>query len=66
MGKRDTSKTFQQQASEKRVGFFTEYVHFLRSNKKWWLVPLLVVLLGLGVLVVLGSTGAAPFLYTLF
>lgn len=66
MSRKVGSKTFEQQASEKRVGLLVEFFHFLRSNKKWWLVPLLVVLLGLGVLVALGSTGAAPFLYTLF
>src|SRR5438876_148823 len=39
---------------------------FPRYNKKWWLLPIMVVILLLGVLVFLGSTGAAPFIYTLF
>ena len=39
---------------------------FLRDNKKWWLLPILVVLLLFGLLVVLSGTGAAPFIYTLF
>jgi hypothetical protein len=36
------------------------------QTRKWWLVPLIVVLLGIGVIVVLGGTAAAPFIYTLF
>jgi hypothetical protein len=40
---------------------------FLRVRKKFWLVPLLVVTVILGVLVVLGESSAlAPFIYTLF
>ena len=39
---------------------------FLAHNKKWWLTPILVVLLLLGGLVALGASGAAPFIYTLF
>jgi hypothetical protein len=47
-------------------GIFSEFWAFLRYNKKWWLLPIMVVILLLGVLVFLGSTGAAPFIYTLF
>jgi len=36
------------------------------ENKKWWLVPILLVFVLLGVLIVLGGTSAAPFIYTLF
>ena len=39
---------------------------FLRHNKKWWLTPIIVLFLLLGVLVILGGTGAAPFIYTVF
>ncbi len=38
----------------------------LRHNKKWWLTPIVIVLFLLGVLVVIGGTAAAPFIYTLF
>ncbi len=43
-----------------------ELLGLLAQNKKWWLLPLLVVLVGLGALAVLGGTAAAPFIYTLF
>jgi hypothetical protein len=38
----------------------------LKQNKKYWLIPLVVILLLFGVLVILGSSAAAPFIYTLF
>ena len=40
-----------------------EFWHFLRHNKKWWLLPILVALLFLGTLVVLSGTALAPFMY---
>lgn len=43
-----------------------EFWDYLRSNKKWWLAPIIVALLGVSALVVLGGTGAAPFIYSLF
>ncbi|WP_417731142.1 DUF5989 family protein [Rosistilla oblonga] len=46
--------------------FLSELVEFLRFNKKWWLAPILIALLLLGALLMLSSTAAAPFIYTLF
>jgi hypothetical protein len=39
---------------------------FLLASKKWWLVPVLLVLFLLGALMLLSGTAAAPFIYTLF
>jgi len=39
---------------------------FLLHNKKWWLVPIVVVLLALGFLIILSSTGLAPYIYVIF
>ena len=36
------------------------------TTKKYWLIPIIVVLLLLGLVVVLSGTAAAPFIYTLF
>ena len=57
---------FERASKESQKGIVSEFVHFLAQNKKFWLIPLLLVLLALGILVVLGSTAAAPFIYTLF
>lgn len=59
----DFEKTAQEQAE---AGFFAEFWGFLRDNKKWWLVPILIVLLLFGLLILLSGTGVAPFIYTLF
>jgi len=39
---------------------------FLLHSKKWWLTPIIIVLLALTLIAFLGGTGAAPFIYTLF
>lgn len=57
---------FETQAAKNQGGVIAEFWAFLRDNRKWWLIPMLVVLLLLGVLVVLAGTGLAPFIYTLF
>lgn len=54
------------QAEQKPPGLIAEFIDFLLHNKKWWLIPIVVVLLMLGLLVLLSGTGAAPFIYTLF
>jgi hypothetical protein len=43
-----------------------EFWDFLRYNKKWWLLPLIVVLLMITVLVWLSGSFIAPFIYPLF
>ena len=43
-----------------------ELFDFLKYNKKWWLLPILLVLGVFGVLLALASTAAAPFIYTMF
>lgn len=57
---------FEAQIGEKRRGLVREFMGFLGENKKWWLGPIVVVMLLLGALVLLGGTAAAPFIYTLF
>jgi hypothetical protein len=51
---------------ENNSGLISEFWQFLKENKKFWLLPILFFMLLLGVLLILGSTGAAPFIYTLF
>lgn len=43
-----------------------ELFDFLKTNKKWWLAPIVIVLLSLGTLLLLSGSAAAPFIYTLF
>jgi hypothetical protein len=53
-------------ASPDRSTLLGELWGFLRCNKKWWLLPILTILLVFGVLVLLSGSAAAPFIYTLF
>ncbi len=53
-------------ADERPLGIIEEFWIFLTENKKWWLTPILLVLLMVTALVVLGATPAAPFIYALF
>jgi hypothetical protein len=57
---------FASQADAAQQGFLRELWDFLRYNKKWWLTPIILVLLILGALIMIGGTAAAPFIYTLF
>ena len=43
-----------------------EVWEYLRRNKKWWLVPILVGLFVNAILIALGSSALAPFTYPLF
>lgn len=49
------------------MSFLTDLFGFFATRKKYWLVPIIVVLLAFGMLIVLTSGSAiAPFIYTLF
>ena len=63
----DNRKTeFEEAGQNKQLSLVQEFSLFIAENKKWWLIPMLLVLGLFGVLIALGSTGAAPFIYTLF
>ena len=58
---------FEKAAAEQRQGsLLTDLWGFLKQNKKWWLLPILIILLVFGVLIFLSGTALAPFIYTLF
>ena len=50
-----------------RIGIAKELWQFLRVRKKFWLLPIVFVLLLMGVIIIFGESSAlAPFIYTLF
>ena len=53
-------------ARRANAGLGREFLYFLRQNRKWWLLPILITFLAFAVLMLLSSTAAAPFIYTLF
>jgi hypothetical protein len=70
-GKKQKSSTtrreqFEVGAAEPNTGLIAEFWEFFRTNKKWWMIPIVVTLLVLAGLVLLGGTALAPFIYTMF
>ena len=57
---------FEKANQQAQTGIVKEFIAFLRENKKFWLIPLLLALLAIGALLILGGPAAAPFIYTLF
>ena len=49
------------------MDFIRDIWAFIKERKKFWLIPIILVLVLLGVIIVLGGSSAiAPFVYTLF
>jgi uncharacterized protein DUF5989 len=57
---------FERAGASTEAGLIREFWQFLAHNKKWWLLPIVTMLLLFGVLLLLSGTAAAPFIYTLF
>jgi len=58
--------SFEEGSQQHDPGLAAEFLDFLLHNKKWWLIPILVVMLLLTVLTFLAASPVAPFIYTLF
>lgn len=48
------------------MSFIKELIAFIVETKKWWLVPIVFVLLIVGLLVMFADSAVAPFIYSLF
>lgn len=49
------------------LSVFKDLIRYMSARKKWWLFPIIVVLLTIGGLLVLAKGSAvAPFIYTVF
>ena len=50
-----------------KIGILKELWDFMKVRKRWWLAPIVIVLLLLGFLIIFTESSAvAPFIYTLF
>lgn len=63
---RNKSAKFEELAKGSRSSLVAEFWYFLKHNKKWWLLPIVTVLLLLGLVTLLTGTGLAPYIYALF
>tara|TARA_Y100001970_G_scaffold283051_1_gene397290 strand:- start:38 stop:190 length:153 start_codon:yes stop_codon:yes gene_type:complete len=49
------------------ISFLKEFWDFLKERKKYWLLPIIIVLAFFGIIIVLSQgTAVAPFIYTIF
>lgn len=58
-----TQAEFQTQSEQPAPGIVVEFWDFLCHNKKWWLAPIIIALLLIGLLVFISGSGLAPFIY---
>ena len=55
------------QVAQRRFGIAGELITFFARNKRWWMLPMIFVVLMLGVVLILAQSSViAPFIYTLF
>jgi len=56
---------FEAESQRKRTGLVREFIDFLKHNKKWWLTPIILIILLVGLMIV-SMGGVGPFIYALF
>lgn len=61
-----SSESFDAMAGGEDPGMLREFIWFVRYNKKWWITPIILVLLLLVALAFVTTSPAGPFIYTLF
>lgn len=49
-----------------KLSIIKELWDFMKVRKRWWLLPIVIMLVLLGLLIVSTPAGLAPFIYTLF
>ena len=57
---------FEKAAEQKPQSLPRQFLLFLMENKKWWLLPIVLMLGLISLLTLFAGTGAAPFIYTIF
>jgi hypothetical protein len=62
----EVKPAFEEAGAQKNATLLGEFFAMLKQNKKYWLIPVVLVLLFFGLLIILGASSAAPFIYSLF
>jgi hypothetical protein len=62
----ERKRRFEKAATQGDQWLLVEYLRFLSRNKKYWLIPIIAVLLLIGLLVMLGGSVAGAFIYPIF
>jgi hypothetical protein len=53
-------------AANQSASVLSEWVFYLRTSGKWWVLPIALVLAVLGLFLLLSASPLGPFIYTLF
>ena len=59
-------KKFDEIEKDSNRSLLGELWTMLLENKKFWMIPIILTLLLFGILVIIGGSSSAPFIYTLF
>ena len=51
--------------SARRRSLASEFLEYLLENKKWWMIPIILVIVILGLLLIASGSAVAPFIYAL-
>jgi Family of unknown function (DUF5989) len=62
----ESKNRFEEESARARPTLVAELWDFLRTNKRFWMLPIFVVFAFFGLLMLVGGTAAAPFIYSLF
>lgn len=65
MGDENKSE-FEKAGAGKQASLLGEFFAMVKQNRKYWLVPIVILLLLLAIFITFGSSTAAPFIYSLF
>ena len=58
--------SFEDAGARKDAGSMRQVLEMVKENKKYWLLPIILMLMLVGVLIIMGGSTAAQFIYTLF
>ena len=59
-------KTIDEISTDQSRGLIREFWSFLLHNKKFWLIPIIIMFILFGFLIIFGGSSAAPFIYPFF
>lgn len=62
----DSEQDFERDADLGSQSLIGDFLAYLKYTRKWWVTPIVLFLTLFALLIFLGGTGAAPFIYTLF
>ena len=62
----ERAEEFVKESQSRQPSVLAEFFDFLVHNKKWWLTPIVLVLLFLSFFVLMTNTALGPFIYVLF